>query len=71
MVRRNALRWYRWLRSVWDRSRIWQRFQSFGEQRSGSLFPARPMRPFVSLSCSREDNRLVSGAQGPCSQHAQ
>ena len=29
------------LRKYWDRSRIRQRFQSFGEQRLGFLFPAR------------------------------
>ena len=52
----------------WDRSRIQQRFRSFGEQRSGFLFPARRMRLFVSPSCSREDVQLASSAQGSCSQ---
>ena len=53
---------------MWGRSRIRQRFQSFGEQRSGFLFPARQLRPFVSLSCSREDDRSASSARGSCSQ---
>ncbi len=38
---------------------LFPRRRSIGEQRSGFLFPARRMSLFVSLSCSREDDRLV------------
>ena len=56
----------------WDRSRIRQRFRSFGGAGPpASLFPALRCRPFVSVSCSREVDRSVSGAQGSCSQRVE
>ena len=50
----------------WDRSLIRQRFRSFGVQRSGVLFPGPSTRPFSSLSCSRQHDRLTGGASVLC-----
>jgi hypothetical protein len=50
----------------WGRSLIRQRFRSFGVQRSGVLFPGASTRPFSSLSCSRQHDRLKGGASVLC-----
>ena len=50
----------------WDRSLIRQRFRSFGVQRSGVLFPGASTRPFSSLSCSWQHDRLKGGASVLC-----
>ena len=54
------------IKRVWDRSLIRQRFRSFGVQRSGVLFPGASTRPFSSLSCSRQHDRLKGGASVLC-----
>ena len=38
---------------------LFSRRRSFEGQRSGGLVPSPSMRPFISLSCSREDDRLA------------
>jgi hypothetical protein len=35
------------------------------------LVPSPSMRPFISLPCSREGDRLVSSARGPCFRRAE
>ena len=34
---------------------------------AGVLVPGSLTRPFISLSCSREGDRLLGGVRGPCS----
>ena len=54
-------------RRRWDRSLIRQRSDRLNGSARGSCSRAS-MRPFISLSCSREDDRLVGSARGSFSQ---